>query len=166
MVINHTHCILDHHQRYLQEKDPLVQLDPQHPSRRRADFSVPHHEREAMNKEHQATSRRTLTTQPEESQEVSASMGTTMPSTTLPMRITPSSRLNMTTMSATPPPLLQVEHHLQKLSELMVVDRCMTPLPWKSRTWTLWLLKETFIMKYILICNYLYLTGSKSVTFF
>ena len=36
--------------------------------------------------------RRTLTTQPEESQEVRTSMGTTLPSTTSPMRTAPSVR--------------------------------------------------------------------------
>ena len=45
MVISHAHCLWDHHQKYLQEKNPLVQLDPQHlieptPSRRRTDFTL------------------------------------------------------------------------------------------------------------------------------
>ena len=80
------------------------------PNRRRADFSVSHYDREAVSEECQDVRRGTLTTQPEGSQEVKTSMGTTMPSTMSPMRTTPSSRQpyspmskpDMTPSSATP----------------------------------------------------------------
>ena len=71
-------------------------------NRRRAEFTVSHYDREAVDVECQATSRRIPTTQPEVSQEVRTSMGTAMPSTTSSIRTTSSSRPNMTTMSATP----------------------------------------------------------------
>ena len=62
------------------------------PHRRRADFSVSHYDREAVNEECQYVRRGTLTTQPEGSQGVRTLIGTTMPSTTSPMRTTPSAR--------------------------------------------------------------------------
>ena len=62
------------------------------PNRRRADFSVSHYDREAVSGECQYARRGILTTQPEGNQEVRTSMGTTLPSTTLPMRTTPTVR--------------------------------------------------------------------------
>ena len=56
----------------------------------RAEFTVSHYNREAVDVECQATSRRNLTTQCEGSQEVRISMGTAMPSTTSPIRTTSS----------------------------------------------------------------------------
>ena len=69
------------------------------PNRRRADFSVSHYDKEAVSEEHQYVRRGTLTTQPEGSQEVRTSMGTIMPSTTSPMRTTPSARQPESPMS-------------------------------------------------------------------
>ena len=69
------------------------------PKRRRADFSVSHYDREAVSAEHQNARRGTLTSQPEGSQEVRTSMGTTLPSTTSPMRTTPSVRQPESPMS-------------------------------------------------------------------
>ena len=66
---------------------------------RRADFSVLHYDREAVSEEHQYARRGTLATQPEGSQEVRTSMGSTLPSTTSPMRATPSVRQPESPMS-------------------------------------------------------------------
>ena len=62
------------------------------PNRRRTDFSVSHYDREVVSGECQYVRRGTLTTRPEGNQEVRTSMGTTLPSTTLPMRTTSSVR--------------------------------------------------------------------------
>ena len=69
------------------------------PTRRRAVFSVSHYDREAVSAECQYVRRGTLTTQPEGSQGVRTSMGTTMPSTTSPMRTIPSARQPESPMS-------------------------------------------------------------------
>ena len=67
------------------------------PNRRRADFTVSHYDREAVDEEHQDVRRGTLTTQSDGNQEVITSMGTTKPSTT--SRTTSFSRQPDSTMS-------------------------------------------------------------------
>ena len=62
------------------------------PNRRRADFTVSHYDREAVDEEHQDARRGTPTTQSDGSQEAITSMRITMPPTTSSIRTTPSSR--------------------------------------------------------------------------